>query len=135
MIGTRMRFHHVGIATADIAKVASDYERMLGIGPSTAVTVDELQKVRVAFAPLGEDTFLEFVEPLGPGSPVDRIVARGGGPYHVCFAVADLAEAIREARDRGAVLVSPPTPAAAFGGRRVAFLAFSGGNLVELLET
>jgi hypothetical protein len=30
------------------------------------------------------DPVIELVAPLGPNSPVDRILKRGGGTYHMC---------------------------------------------------
>lgn len=127
-------FHHIGLATADLRALASAYERVVGVALTTAVTADSAAGVNVAFAALGDGSFIEFVEPRGPGSPIDRIVERGGGPYHLCFRVHDLDGALSAARDAGAIVVSPPRPAPALGGKRVAFIYVTGNNLIEYLE-
>jgi methylmalonyl-CoA/ethylmalonyl-CoA epimerase len=130
-----MRLHHVGIAVNSIAELAEHYYEALGIGLTTDVIVDELQKVRVAFAAVGNDVFIEFVEPLGPVSPVSGILERrGGGLYHVCYEVSDLETTIHNVCAAGGILVSGPTPARAFGGRRVAFVLTRERSLIEFLE-
>lgn len=132
---SRVKFHHVGIATRDLRKTAADYEQALGISLTTDLIEDNVQGVRVAFAALKDGGgALEFIEPLAPGSPVDNLLRNGGGAYHVCFQVDSIDGALLKARDAGALVVSGPVPAAAFGGRRIAFIAFRGGSLIELLE-
>jgi methylmalonyl-CoA/ethylmalonyl-CoA epimerase len=77
---------------------------------------------------------VELVEPDSSSSPIDGILARGGGAYHVAFAVPDLDRAVAAAVAAGSMLVAPPMPAVAFGDRRVAFLFVPGQLLVEFVE-
>ena len=78
-----MKFHHVGIAVRDAASHAARYQNLFGLSPTTNIIEDELQKVRVALADAGDGVFVEFVEPLGEDSPVNRFLERGGG-YTMC---------------------------------------------------
>ena len=55
--------------------------------------------------------------------------------YHQGFEVASLETAIQDLRKQGALVASPPKPAVAFGGRRVAFLVFPTGMPFELIES
>lgn len=128
-----IRLHHVGIATRDLDGTAKHLAEVLRVRTSEPI-VDDVQRVRLALAELGSGTFIELVEPRGPDSPAYRIAERGGGPYHVCGEVDDLDTALAHARERGALIVSRPAPAVAFGGRRIAFLYLSGNTLIELLE-
>ena len=127
------RLDHIGIAVASIDEVLGVY-RALGIAESGRETVAS-QGVVTAFLPVG-DTRLELLEPTGADSPVARFLAkRGPGVHHVCFAVADLEDALAELTRRGFRLVNTvPVPGA--GGRRVAFLHPSAGHgvLIELSE-
>ena len=97
---------------------------------------DPLQRVRVAFfypAAEGNPTF-ELVEPADKTSPVSGFLANGGGFHHVCYEIADLESALRSARKIGFVVVSRPTPAVAFDGRRIAWICSKTRLLMELLE-
>jgi methylmalonyl-CoA/ethylmalonyl-CoA epimerase len=129
-----IKFHHVGVAVRSIAAEGTRYCETLGIEPAGAVVADPIQRVSVAFARVGLDAAVEFVEPLGGESPIDRILRQGGGLYHVCYEVEDLDAQLSSVRQRGALLVSGPVPAVAFDGRRIAFVLLRGRHLVELLE-
>jgi len=129
-----VKLHHVGIAVDSIVHHAEQYGRSLGIKLSTDIVEDEIQRVRVAFASVGADTFIEFVEPLDEMSPVTRLLKNGGGVYHLCYAVPDLDDAIAQVCREGGRLIQGPTPARAFGGRPIAWVYTSSRNLVEFLE-
>jgi methylmalonyl-CoA/ethylmalonyl-CoA epimerase len=95
---------------------------------------DETQKVRVAFVRVNGDVHVEFIEPLGPDSPIHGVLRQGGGVYHICFSVPDIAVTIEQIKTAGGVLVSGPFAAPAFEGRRIAF-CYAGHSLLELVET
>jgi methylmalonyl-CoA/ethylmalonyl-CoA epimerase len=128
-----MTFHHVGIAVASIATAAVSYEQALGLKLEGPIVQDETQRVRVAFVPTGPASYIEFVEPMDDTSPVSRIVKRGGGPYHVCYVVRELEDAIEQVIRSGGRLVSGPVPAKAFHNREIAFVYTPDRSLVELL--
>jgi methylmalonyl-CoA/ethylmalonyl-CoA epimerase len=132
--GAAIKLHHVGIAVRSIDEQGTGYCQAIGIASPREPVADELQNVRVAFADLGDGVALEFVEPLGEKSPIDRILSRGGGLYHVCYEVADLDAELARVRALGGLLVNGPVPAAAFDGRRIAFVYTAGHDLVEFVE-
>ena len=55
--------------------------------------------------------------------------------YHQAFLSHNLREAVRVLIDKGAVIVSHPKPAIAFGGRQVCFLLLPNRLLIELIAT
>lgn len=130
------RFHHVGVAVADIAAYRRDlFDPLFQPLEVSAPVADPIQRVRVAFATMRGGTVIELVEPLGPGSPVDRLLAAGrGGLYHLCYEVDDLDAAIAQFRLRRCLPLARPAPAVAFGGRRIVFLLTPQRDLIELLE-
>jgi methylmalonyl-CoA/ethylmalonyl-CoA epimerase len=128
-----MTLHHVGIAVPSIRSSAAYYRQALGIVVEGGIVEDEIQKVRVAFAPVGNGTYIEFVEPAGDDSPVRGVLKRGGGLYHVCYLVPDIDAAIESVRGAGGRLVSGPVPARAFNGRAIAWVYTPDRSLVELL--
>ncbi len=129
-----MRLHHVGLAVDSITAHAEQYRQSLGIELSGPVVEDEIQRVRVAFAPVGPDVFIELVEPLDPESPIARVLKNGGGIYHLCYLVADVDAAVDRVCRAGGRQVSGPSPARAFGGRRIAWVYTANRTLVEFLE-
>jgi methylmalonyl-CoA/ethylmalonyl-CoA epimerase len=129
-----MTLHHVGLAVDSIASHAEHYRQALGIELSGDIVEDEIQRVRVAFAPVGPNVFIEFVEPLDADSPIARVLKNGGGVYHLCYLVPNIEAAIERVRRAGGRLVSGPTPARAFAGRRIAWVYTSTRTLLEFLE-
>ena len=130
-----MKFHHVGIVVDSIERAATQYRKFFGLLPVSDVVTDHTQRVNVQFFASGKGaTTVELVEPLPGDSPVRRALEKGGGLNHLCFEVPDIAESVRQAKSDGAVCVRRPVPAAAFGGRRIAFLFYRGIGLIEFLE-
>jgi len=67
---------------------------------------DPIQKVSVCFMNRGScDTVIELVATLGPDSPVNRTLPKGGGAYHICYEVPDLSPAIEYLSEQGSLLL------------------------------
>ena len=131
----QIKFHHVGIVVRSIDEQLSYYQGHFGLTLVRPKTFDPLQDVHVAFLQSGESTvLLELIEPASENSPVVNALNRGGGLNHLCYSVSSLDTAIDHFIGQGSLLVQPPTPAVAFGGRRIAFLYTALRELVELVE-
>jgi methylmalonyl-CoA/ethylmalonyl-CoA epimerase len=130
------RLDHVGFVVASIRDVAAAFAQSTGTAWSGELIHDPLQKVQVTFlrASQSNDPSIELVEPVGPDSPVQRFLERGGGLHHVCYEVASLDSQLSLSRSCGGVLVRPPLPAVAFGGRRIAWIYTRHKLLIEFLE-
>jgi len=126
--------HHVGIVVSSIRETAPVLEKLLGLNLITDIVVDEVQKVKVAFVDTGGGVSLELIEPLNTDSPVTRFLKGGGGLHHLCYEVDDIDRTVADLRGKGALVVCSPVPAAAFSGRKIAFLYLEKKNLVELVE-
>jgi methylmalonyl-CoA/ethylmalonyl-CoA epimerase len=127
-----LKVDHLGIAVPRLEEAVAAYQA-LGF---TLEAVHEVpsEGVRTAFLPAG-GTHLELLEPTGPASPVARFLEKRSGLHHVCVAVADIAEAVRELREKGVPFVGEaPRPGA--GGCLVAFVhpRAAGGVLLELKQ-
>lgn len=129
-----MRLHHIGIASSDIDKAIQRHRILFGFKPVTDIVKDPIHKVSVVLlsAPEG-GVFIELVAPLTEDSPVHNLLKRGIHLYHVCYLVKDLEKTLEEAK-RNSIIISKPTPAKLYGGRRVAFVYTSDGYVVEFLE-
>lgn len=126
-------FHHIGIACRDIDKTREFY---LGLGYTASPVVDDpLQHVRICFLDKEGAPRLELLQPLDDQSPVARTLATAGvTPYHFCYEVRNIDEAIAALRTKRFLLVSGPVPACALDDRRIAFLYNKNNGLIELVE-
>ena len=122
--GDDARLRHVGIAVRSIDAAA----------PGARKHLDPLQNVRVAFVELG-GVLCELVEPVDERSPVNGYLERDKmNLYHLCYEVSDLEQAVKESRRHGFHPLGKPKPAAAFEGRRIAWVYSPVLGLFELLE-
>jgi methylmalonyl-CoA/ethylmalonyl-CoA epimerase len=117
----RYRLHHVGIVVPDLGQAVAGYQAAFEFQETSVPFEDKVQRVRVAFVRVAGEVWLEFIEPLGPGSPVSRFLEKNrGGYHHVAFEVDDIDGAVRDFEAARAVVVCRPV--VGFEGRRVAFL-------------
>jgi methylmalonyl-CoA/ethylmalonyl-CoA epimerase len=128
-------FHHVGVAVRVLKEAIQDYKNSFGYELVSGPFDDPIQSVSVCFLSRGEgDTVIELVAPLGPNSPIDRTLKKGGGTYHLCYQVPDIRAAIIHLTERGSILVSGPVSAVAFEMREIAWLMTESGLLTELVQ-
>jgi methylmalonyl-CoA/ethylmalonyl-CoA epimerase len=119
----------------DIAKRAQFYHQRLGYEIVTEIIHDSTQTAHVQFVKLPTDpVYLELVSPDGPQSKLANTLRKGGGLNHLCYATDDIDAECARLRSEGLHLISPPTPAAAFGGRRIAWLIGADRVLTEFVE-
>jgi methylmalonyl-CoA/ethylmalonyl-CoA epimerase len=133
-----LRFHHLGIAVRDLATAAETYRRLFGFRVLLGPVDDPIQCVTACFVgseARGEVTY-ELVSPLAgsPRSPIDRVLEKGNTSYHVCYETPDLEGTLAHFVGVGALQITGPQPAVAFGGRRIAWVLLPTRHLVELLE-
>ena len=74
------------------------------------------------------------MEPAGEESPVFALAQKGGGLDHVCYLVDSYDTKLARCRAEGMLIVRPPLPAAAFAGRRIAWVYTRNKLLIEYLE-
>ena len=126
-------FHHVGVAVKDIRATARRLASVFGAESESEILHDPNQGVRLQFMRLG-NLRIELLEPAAEPSPLDAILKRGIALYQICHEVEDLDAELARLSKSGVAVLSPPKPAVAFGGRRVAFV-MCDGLIIELLET
>lgn len=125
---------HLAVTTPTLELALDDYLSLPGTRLLRGPGINEAQRVRYAFVRLAEGTTVEILAPLAD-SPIAAHLQRGGGAYHFCFAVDDLAESTRQALAHGARPLVAAKPDPAFDGRRVAFFHHPAHGLFELVET
>jgi methylmalonyl-CoA epimerase len=128
-----LAIHHIGIAVASIDEAMRFYGEKLGLDIADRLELPE-RSLRVAFVKAG-NTLLELLEPTNTESTVARFIERRGqGLHHLCFGTSDIAEHLRDLKDKGVELIDETARPGAHGD--VAFIAPAAayGVLVELLQ-
>lgn len=108
--------HHVGFVVGSILDEIEGFTASVGATWDGEIFDDPLQQVRVTFLQPAAtaEAAIELIEPTVDSSPVSRFLARGGGLHHLCYEVDDLEEELKQARNRGGLVVKQPLPAVAF---------------------
>lgn len=131
MIG---RLNHVAIAVRDLAAATQVYRETLGAEVSEPAAQPD-HGVTVAFVHL-PNTKIEFLEPLGEGSPIASFLERNpdGAIHHICYEVEDIAAAKMRLVAGGARILGSGEPRIGAHGKPVLFLHPKDflGTLVEL---
>lgn len=127
------RFHHIGFAVKDIDATAAIYED--GGYRMSDVIFDPIQDVDICWLTKEGAPIVELLAPVDENSPVNKILEKNGvTPYHCCYMVENIEEAVKELRKQRYVLTSKPAEAVAFRGSRVCFLFNKNVGLIELVE-
>ena len=134
-LGFKLR--HVGVAVPSLGPATETLSTLFGYRVISGPFDDPIQKVSVNFLTRSDAdaTEIELIAPLTEDSPITSMLAKsGGGAYHLCFETSNIEEALVHAKNNGCMIVSPPVPAVAFGGRRIAWIYTRSRQLFELVE-
>jgi methylmalonyl-CoA/ethylmalonyl-CoA epimerase len=128
---------HVGVAVSTLEPTTELLSALFGFKVVSGPFDDPIQKVTVNFlAKSAEDVAeIELIAPLAQDSPIRSMLAKdGGSAYHLCFETSDIDAALTHAKNNGCIVVSPPVPAVAFQGRKIAWIYTRSRQLFELVE-
>lgn len=138
-----LKIDHIGVAVRDLDKYLDLFGAKLGLPIRDREEADPYGGLRSAFARIGETDF-EFLEDRAPEAG-DKVIdqrdiarwieRRGEGLHHVALRVADIEEAIRDAKAAGLRLIDETSRPGARGSR-IAFLhpKSTGGILFHFVE-
>ena len=129
-----MRFHHIGVAVKDISLTAAVY--VAGGYHQSGTIYDPKQNVNICWLKKEGMHVVELLEPVDETSPVNKTLEKNGvTPYHTCYIVDDIENAMKERRKMKYVIVSQPVEAIAIHGCKVCFLYHKNVGLIELVES
>lgn len=127
------KFHHIGVAVKDIDKTAAMYED--GGYEMSDIIFDPVQNVNICWLTKDDMPTVELLEPVDESSPVCKTLEKNGvTPYHTCYVVDNIDDAVADLRKQKYVLVSKPVEAVAIHNCKVAFLHNRHVGLIELVE-
>jgi len=113
--------HHIGIVVSNLSEAVRQYGLFLGRRNVSEPFHDRIQRVNVCFLEVAPASYIEFIEPAAPDSPVSAFLRkRQGGLHHVAFEVADVQAVVDQRRALGHKVVCEPT--LGFDNRTIAFI-------------
>ncbi len=135
-----MQFDHIGFVVRDLAAGRETLQDGLGVSAWTGIFRDPVNDVFVQFGraparggPPG--ICYELITPLSAASPVTAALSRGVNLLnHVAYRVASLAAEADRFEALGFLVLGPPKPAVAYGGRPIQFFLSRTRLMVELIE-
>jgi methylmalonyl-CoA epimerase len=128
-----LAIHHIGVAVGSIDEAMHFYGDKLGLEIADRIDMPE-RSLKVAFVRTG-NTLIELLQPTNTESTVARFIERRGpGLHHLCFGTPDIAEHLRDLKDKDVELIDAEPRPGAHGD--VAFVAPAAayGVLIELLQ-
>jgi methylmalonyl-CoA/ethylmalonyl-CoA epimerase len=130
---TEFIFHHLGIATRDIEATYGIYKK-LGYELSDVKT-ETSQNVRIGFLSKIGSPAIELVEPINIDSPVSKILQYSGTtPYHTCYRVNNIQQAVEELEQLNFRLLFEPTSTEAMDKGLFCYLFSIETGLIELYQ-
>lgn len=128
------KLHHVGYMVTDIQKAVSSFQALGRKIRETGIVFDAERQAEICFLD-GEGGTIELVKPRENSDLFPLTRKFKNSPYHVCFEVPDIDNAIMELRNRGFLLFKAKSKAVAISdSAQVAFLMSSGAGMVELVQ-
>jgi methylmalonyl-CoA/ethylmalonyl-CoA epimerase len=124
---------HIGYAVHDIQKTAQYY---VDGGWNLSEIYDEnIQNTKIAFLTKVGMPTIELVSPLDGGSPVDNVLKHSGvAPYHICYVVDDMMEAVEELYEEGFKPLFMPVKSVAMDNREICYLYHLELGVIELVS-
>lgn len=125
-------FNHIGVACYEIDKTASIYVEA-GYKRSDEI-IDPQQNVKVCVLTREGMPVIELLAPVDDSSPICKTLQKSGvSPYHICYNVPDMEQAIKDLRKKKYMPVSRPKVSNVFNSM-VCFLFNKEIGLIEILE-
>ena len=129
----QLNFHHTGLAVRSIEESLPHYAAIFGPEAISGKFKICSQSVNVCFIHLGNQIYIELVEPSDDGSSIHRLLKKGINYYHVAYACPDIEQTVRQLISLG-YKEQKYFSSEAFCGKRCIFLFKPDGNLIELIE-
>lgn len=125
-------FHHIGYATVSLEK-EREFFSFLGYQQEGETFSDPVQGVIGCFL-TGSGPRIELLENLPGSITLTNWLNAGVKIYHFAYLVEDIEKAIYWARSQRAKLTVAPVAAVAFGGKKIAFVMFRNGLMLEFIQ-
>jgi methylmalonyl-CoA/ethylmalonyl-CoA epimerase len=128
-----LNFHHVGLLVENLGFSIHHYSELFGERNISKIYKINSQKVNVCFVKVGDDTFIELVEPIGEDSVVSKLLKKRISYYHVGYKVSNILAEVKKLEKLNYKAMDFFN-SEAFDGKRCVFLFNPDAHLIELIE-
>ena len=128
-----LEFHHIGIATKNLAR-EEQYYGLLGYEDENISFEDPIQGVKGKFLVAPSQPRIELLENLEGSDTLTPWLGLGVKMYHLAYFVDDIQKKMNELTSGRAKLITGPVPAVAFDNRLIVFIMLPNRALIELIE-
>ncbi len=124
---------HIGYAVRDIMTTAKFYiENGWTI---SKIYKEEVQNTQIAFLNKAGMMTIELVSPLKGPSPIDNLLKSNGVvPYHICYRVDNIMQAMEDLFEEGFKPLFMPVPSVAMNNREICYLYHLDVGTIELVS-
>jgi len=130
-----MQFDHIGVVVKTLKQGRDTLGPSLQITAWTREWEDPVNKVWVQFGYDRSGVCYELIAPLGEDSPVALALKNKTRILnHVAYLVEDLGQEGERLRDAHCLPIAEPSPAIAYGGKRIQFFMSPVNVIIELIE-
>ena len=127
------RFHHICYAVKDIEASAKLYLEAGWL--LSEVVIDSIQNAKIAFLSKEGMPQIEFVAPVDEKSPIVKTLEKSGNsPYHICYEVDNIDEAVADLRKQKYIKLFNPVPAVGIMNKKICYLFNAQVGLIEIVE-
>ena len=128
-----MKIHHVGYLAKNLEKSSAKFMQ-LGYEVERPCKFDPIRNINIEFL-INGDYRVELIQPMSQDSPMYPLLKRfKNTPYHFCYEVEDMDDAVKELSEKGYTVIQEPEIAPCIDDRRVVFLNNISMGIIELVE-
>ena len=128
-----IKIDHIGYAVRDLQTTAVHY--VAAGWTLSEIYNEEVQHTKIAFLTKPGMTTIELVSPLDGPSPVDTILQNSGvAPYHICYVVEDIMQAVKDLYEEGFKPLFMPVASVAMENREICYLYHTEVGLIEVVS-
>jgi catechol 2,3-dioxygenase-like lactoylglutathione lyase family enzyme len=128
-----LKFHHVGLLTDDIEETLISYRSLFGENNVSEKKFISSQNVYVCFVKVGDESYIELIQPANEKSVVNNLIKKGAKYYHIGYYVIDFNNA-SETLIKMDYKALPEFISEAFNQKRCQFFYTPDGSLIEIIE-
>ena len=124
---------HIGYAVRDIKTTATHY--VAAGWELSSIFEERVQNTKIAFLTKPGMITIELVSPLVGKSPVDNVLQKSGvAPYHICYVVEDIMQAVEDLYAEGFRPLFMPVESVAMNNRQICYLMHVDVGIIELVS-
>lgn len=129
-----MKIHHFGYLTTSIENSLKEFSQ-LGYIKEDKLYLDKIRGIKIQFIRSASGELIELIESASDESVVSGLLSNSTNKiYHICYFTSDIEKSIKNLKEMGFILISPPMPAIALNNSNVAFLFSRYAGIIELYE-